>query len=489
MVVVTAVNSQNLALNKPVYVSSVEPPGTNAKHFVNDGNYSTYWASEYQDGEWIYIDLEQKYILDEMHIYWENIAYAKKYNILYSSNAVDWTTYRIETNGGGGTEKFNFQRISSKWRKTIRYIKILFEERASVYGSAIYEIEIFGEPFSDYLPNEPRTTDGIANDQNGNTFEWIKYGEQAWAIENAAVETYRDGTPIPEVPDYTEWSNLTTGAWCYVDNDPEKGKLYNWYAVMGIHDNDENTPNKEFAPDGWGVPSRDDWGELLEYLNINSYRYDNNRKPIVSPYNDTTTYSGAYNGAARAMAADTTDWNDSCSNFTPGGSHSYPNIQLNCSGFNAKPGPWRGANGGWYNPIGGLASSFVSTTIDGLNPNEKRAFGIKINANNVDVSLSQFIEHNDATQVRFVKYLSNSMATTNNVKSNHTIIYPNPTTSIVTLQGDKEYDIEVYTLQGKKVMSHIGNTIDMSHLSSATYIVKALDKVENEEVSYKVVKN
>ena len=68
-------------------------------------------------------------------------------------------------------------------------------------------------------------------------------------------------------------------------------------------------------------------------------------------------------------------------------------------------------------------------------------------------------------------------------------IYPNPTTSIVTLQGDNEYDIEVYTLQGKKVMALTGNTIDMSHLSSATYIVKALDKVENEEVSYKVVKN
>ena len=68
-------------------------------------------------------------------------------------------------------------------------------------------------------------------------------------------------------------------------------------------------------------------------------------------------------------------------------------------------------------------------------------------------------------------------------------IYPNPTTSIVTLQGDKEYDIEVYNLQGNKVMALTGNKIDMSHLSSATYIVRALDKVKNEEVSYKVVKN
>ena len=67
--------------------------------------------------------------------------------------------------------------------------------------------------------------------------------------------------------------------------------------------------------------------------------------------------------------------------------------------------------------------------------------------------------------------------------------HSNPTTSIVYLQSDKEYDIGVYTVQGKKVMALTGITIDMSHLSSATYIVKALDKVENEEVSYKVVKN
>mgnify|MGYP001445247199 CR=1 FL=1 len=68
-------------------------------------------------------------------------------------------------------------------------------------------------------------------------------------------------------------------------------------------------------------------------------------------------------------------------------------------------------------------------------------------------------------------------------------LYPNPTSSLLALNSDKEYDIEVYDMAGNKVMSLTGNTIDMSHLSSATYIVKALDKVENEEVSYKVVKN
>ena len=68
-------------------------------------------------------------------------------------------------------------------------------------------------------------------------------------------------------------------------------------------------------------------------------------------------------------------------------------------------------------------------------------------------------------------------------------LYPNPTSSLLALNSDKEYDIEVFDMAGNKVMALTGNTIDMSHLSSATYIVKALDKVEKEEVSYKVVKN
>ena len=106
-----------------------------------------------------------------------------------------------------------------------------------------------------FAQGEQRYADGTATDQDGNTFEWINYGTQDWAIENAEVVTYRDGTPIPQVTDQAEWANLTTGAWCYINNDPTKPRLYNWYAVMGVHDTDPNTPNKEFAPEGWHVPT------------------------------------------------------------------------------------------------------------------------------------------------------------------------------------------------------------------------------------------
>jgi uncharacterized protein (TIGR02145 family) len=87
----------------------------------------------------------------------------------------------------------------------------------------------------------------------------VTIGAQIWSNTNLDVTTYRDGTTIPQVTDPTQWQNLTTGAWCYYNNDPANGiiygKLYNWYAVAGIHDNDPNTSNKVLAPIGWHIPT------------------------------------------------------------------------------------------------------------------------------------------------------------------------------------------------------------------------------------------
>ena len=55
---------------------------------------------------------------------------------------------------------------------------------------------------------EPTTVTDI----DGNTYKFLTYGSQTWTVENAAMETYRDGTPIPQVTSDNEWQNLTTGA-------------------------------------------------------------------------------------------------------------------------------------------------------------------------------------------------------------------------------------------------------------------------------------
>lgn len=89
----------------------------------------------------------------------------------------------------------------------------------------------------------------------------ISIGTQEWTNCNLDVTTYRDGTPIPEVTDPTVWANLTTGAWCYYDNDSANGttygKLYNWYAV--------NDP-RGLAPVGYHVPTDEEWTTLTTFL-------------------------------------------------------------------------------------------------------------------------------------------------------------------------------------------------------------------------------
>jgi uncharacterized protein (TIGR02145 family) len=93
----------------------------------------------------------------------------------------------------------------------------------------------------------------------------VKICNQSWMMKNLDVAHYRNGDQIPEVTDSTEWANLTTGAWCYYENNPENGekfgKLYNWYAV--------NDP-RGLAPDGWHIPSDDEWEELVMCLGDSS---------------------------------------------------------------------------------------------------------------------------------------------------------------------------------------------------------------------------
>jgi uncharacterized protein (TIGR02145 family) len=99
----------------------------------------------------------------------------------------------------------------------------------------------------------------------------VTIGNQIWTNKNLDVSTYRDGTVIPKVEDDGAWANLTTGAYSYYNNDSTTyaaiyGKLYNWYAVAGIHDNDPNTANKTLAPEGWHVPTDVEWTTLSTYL-------------------------------------------------------------------------------------------------------------------------------------------------------------------------------------------------------------------------------
>jgi uncharacterized protein (TIGR02145 family) len=119
----------------------------------------------------------------------------------------------------------------------------------------------------------------------------IVIGKQQWMKENLDVVTYRNGDIIPQVTDPTAWAALTTGAWCYYNNDPANGaiygKLYNWYAV-----ND----SRGLAPQGWHIPTDAEWDTLGAKLGgdpvAGGKMKTTGTTPWISPNTGATNESG-----------------------------------------------------------------------------------------------------------------------------------------------------------------------------------------------------
>jgi len=118
----------------------------------------------------------------------------------------------------------------------------------------------------------------------------VTIGSQIWTACNLNVETYADGTIIPEVQVEEDWRDLTTGAWCYYENNtangPVYGKLYNWYAV--------NDP-RGLAPAGYHIPTDAEWTTLTTYLDGESVAGGKMKETGFSHWNDPNT--GATNSS------------------------------------------------------------------------------------------------------------------------------------------------------------------------------------------------
>jgi len=99
-----------------------------------------------------------------------------------------------------------------------------------------------------------------AVDADGNLYSTVRAGSQVWMAENLRTTKYRNGTSIPLVSDAVEWQNLTTGAYCWYNNEETTynatyGALYNWYSVnTGL-----------LCPAGWHVPTDAEWAALTLY--------------------------------------------------------------------------------------------------------------------------------------------------------------------------------------------------------------------------------
>jgi uncharacterized protein (TIGR02145 family) len=96
-------------------------------------------------------------------------------------------------------------------------------------------------------------------DIDGNVYKTVKIGNQTWMAEDLRVTKYNDRTAVPLVRGNNERSMLTTGAYCYSDNnitDTSKNIEYNWYAVI----------TGKLCPTGWHIPTDIEWDTLVFFL-------------------------------------------------------------------------------------------------------------------------------------------------------------------------------------------------------------------------------
>jgi uncharacterized protein (TIGR02145 family) len=164
---------------------------------------------------------------------------------------------------------------------------------------------------------------GSVTDIDGNIYKTIQIGNQVWMAENLRTTRYNDGTPIPFVPDKTNWTNLVAGGYCWYDNNPmifktNYGALYNGYAV---------TESLNICPSGWHVSTSRDWSVLADYLGDENFR------------------------GGKVKETGDTHWLS-------------PNIDAtNETGFSALPGGMREMNGSFWN-LGFTGYWWSSATLD-----------------------------------------------------------------------------------------------------------------------------
>ncbi|MFC5624078.1 FISUMP domain-containing protein [Algoriphagus winogradskyi] len=98
--------------------------------------------------------------------------------------------------------------------------------------------------------------------RDGNVYKIVKIGDQTWFAENL-----RYAGNISQVISQQVWAAIWNNnrptekpAWSYygnsATNDPDFGKLYNWFAVN----------KSKLCPEGWHIPSSSEWKILSDYL-------------------------------------------------------------------------------------------------------------------------------------------------------------------------------------------------------------------------------
>ncbi|SDC94863.1 Exo-beta-1,3-glucanase, GH17 family [Glycomyces harbinensis] len=125
-----------LSQQRPASASSEESADYTPASAAFDGDPGTRWSSQFNDDEWIQVDLGDVFDLTRVELVWE-AAYATAYEIQVSADGSSWTTAHTEDAGRGGSETISLDA-------TGRYVRMQGLERAGGYGYSLWTFEVHG---------------------------------------------------------------------------------------------------------------------------------------------------------------------------------------------------------------------------------------------------------------------------------------------------------------------------------------------------------
>ncbi len=173
---------------------------------------------------------------------------------------------------------------------------------------------------SDYIT--VNLVDNTVTDIDSNVYQTVAIGTQIWMAENLKVTHMPDGSDIEYISEDYQWSllenNNTDKAYGYYNNNTSGeadiyGAVYTWAAAMNGGNSSEQNPSgvQGICPDGWHIPSSEEWFTMINYLGGKNVAGGKLKEPGTAHW---TLNEGATNE----------------------------------SGFTALPGGYRNANGSYY---------------------------------------------------------------------------------------------------------------------------------------------